>query len=113
MMGEQVNVVIDHLCEKFGTQTEQLLTEIAKLKIAEFGFGVIVSVLIVIVCIGAIIYIVRKNKVDEYCYGDEIMLIAFLGLVIALIAALAGGGCLIGWMAAPRAKAILYIMEML
>ena len=66
MMGEQVNVVVDHLCEKFGTQTEQLLSEIARLNIAELGFGVIVSVLIAVVCIAVIIYVFRKSKAEKF-----------------------------------------------
>lgn len=113
MMGEQVNVVVDHLCEKFGTQTEQLLSEIARLNIAELGFGVIVSVLIAVVCIAVIIYVFRKSKADEYYDGEGLTIFAFCILVLALVIACISGAYLVGWIAAPKARAILEIMKML
>ena len=98
-MGEQVNSVIDHLCEKFGTQTEQLLTEIARTRIAELRFGVIVSVVIAVVCIAVIIYVVRKSKVDEYYDGDGAMIFAIVVLAAAVMAACVMGANLVGWIA--------------
>lgn len=112
-MGEQVNSVIDHLCEKFGTQAEQLLTEIARIRIAEHVFGVIVSVLIAVVCIAVIIYVVRKSKADESYDCEGPMIFAIVVLATAVMVACITGGYLVGWIASPRARAILEIMKML
>lgn len=112
-MGEQVNSVIDHLCEKFGTQTEQLLTEIARIRIAELGFGVAVSLLIAVVCIAVIIYVVRKRKADESYDGEGAMIFAIVVLAAAVMAACVTGAYLVGWIASPRARAIIEIMSIL
>lgn len=112
-MGEQVNSVIDHLCEKFGTQTEQLLTEIVRIRIAELGFGVTISVVIAVVCIAVIIYVVRKRKTDESYDGEGAMIFAIVVLAAAVMAACITGTYLVGWIASPRARAIIEIMSIL
>ena len=117
-MGNEINQVIDNLCEKLGTTATQLAPEFARMEITRGIISVVVGILILVVAI----YFLRRNiklyfKAQEdrdndfpYALGTIvfgiIVLICTLGILIDL-------NSLIGWIASPQAAFIEHMSTMI
>lgn len=111
MIGEQVNVVIENLCQKFGATQEVLVPEMAKFCIARAWVNAVFCGIVLIFCIVMTIVCIRKSKEDCDWIGG----IAIFGAVAVLF--LFGLWWNISeaiqWQAAPTAKAIEYTLQLL
>ncbi len=104
-MGEEVNIIIDNLCNKFGTTIQTLVPEIAKMRIAEDIVSIaICTILLIIIC--KIIKKVREYIKEQDCGLEPVILIPCLplGIIIGLLSAYIVS--LVGWIASPMAKTI-------
>ena len=52
-MNEQINSIIDNLCEKFGTTAEFLLPEITRYELVTYGFKMLIALTMFIVYVPA------------------------------------------------------------
>ncbi len=114
MNSEEINAVIDNLCEKLGTTASKLLPEIAKMKTAECITTM--AMLVIAVMLGAVWlkYLVKRNVQAEW--EDEA---AAGALVVSIMVEIAITiGCMVsitslaGWLASPTAKALFEIIDM-
>ena len=117
-MGNEINQVIDNLCEKLGTTAAQLAPEFARMEIARGVISIAVGILILVVAI----YFLRRNiklyfKAQEdrdndfpYVFGAIVFGIAVFISIIALIIDL---NSLIGWIASPQAAFIEHMSTMI
>lgn len=114
MNSEEINAVIDNLCEKLGTTASKLLPEIAKMKTAECIATMVILVIAVAVFAMWVKYLVKRNVQDEW--ENEV---AGFALVISVMAETAMViGCIVsitslaGWLASPTAKALFTVIDM-
>lgn len=110
MIGEEVNAVIDNLCQKFGATQELLVPEMARLCIARAWVNA--AFCVVLVVFSVILMIISIIKINDI----ELLATAIGACAIILIASLVGLWCnvstAIQWQAAPTAKAIEYVLQM-
>jgi len=113
-MSEEVNAIIDNLCDRLGTSAKFLIPELAKLNIATN-----ITVIIICLIVGGILFKVIPTvwKYDQKNRGNwnETFWIVFPG-VVGLITAVAFVNSvyeLIGWLVSPTAKAVMIILSML
>ena len=117
-MSEEVNAIINNLCDRLGTSAKLLIPEIAKLRIVESV--VMLAIFLVILIIG--LYFLPKvwkydHRIDEdgyqYSCDDSVWfivpsVITFVGFIGTTIHVFE----LVGWFASPTTKAILEIIRM-
>lgn len=105
-MSEEINAIINNMCDRLGTSAKLLIPELARLMIAEAVTMLVVSLLMVIVGIICI------RKSFKTAFADAL---TFIGMGVSIIGFIltVGGICsLVGWLASPTAKAILEIIRM-
>lgn len=114
-MSEEINAVIDKLCEKLGTSAQFLIPELAKLRIVNsaliVAFGLFITIVGVYFLPKAWRYDHREDR-DSYDESYWVILpgaITFVGFV-ELTTGIYG---LAGWIASPTASAVLEIVNML
>ena len=119
MNGNDINTVVDNLCEKLGTAKEMLVPELAKMCSMRYLCN---SVFCIVVLIALIVILCRYRKIIEnrrnYDFDTEQN--AEIGAFVCSIATI---GFFIGlwynayeciqWLAAPTAKAFEYILTLL
>lgn len=112
-MSSEINMIIDNLCQKFGTSATFLIPELAKRAIAENIVSIIITVLIGRCMIEIIARITKWAKEEDDC--DLCVLIIFPGvaLVIDFLVFAFSVVDLAGWIASPTAKAIEQIASMI
>lgn len=115
-MAEEINIIIDNLCAKFGTTLQNLVPEMARMNIAE-------DIVIIIIC--AIVSIVMykifkkgwKSYKDEDYYDKEgyalMMICAIIVGVIFIIILSYSIVNLTGWIASPTAKTVQTVISMI
>ncbi len=111
-MSEEINAVIDKLCDKLGTSASLLIPELAKLKTIECavraGFFLVILIFGLHYLPKAWRYDHRKNNYD-YSFMTalpaSIVLIGIIGVMLYTVG-------LVGWIISPTAKAILMFMDM-
>lgn len=109
-MSDEVNAIINNLCDKLGTSANLLIPELAKLRIAE---TVILLVAFALVLAVGIIFFKKSYKFgkDE----DAVIAYAIIGLTLSIFGfslCVIELYTLVGWLVSPRAKAILEIIRM-
>ena len=110
-MSEEINSIVNNLCDKLGTSAKLLIPELAKLRIAESVTVLIIFSLFLL--LGAIFIKISFKLYDED--DDTAEALVIIGAVTMLIGAVgvAVDTCtLVGWLASPTAKAILEIIRM-
>ena len=118
MIGEQVNEVIDNLCQKIGSTQEMLVPEMARLIIARSCVNVAFCALMCIVCILIIVKWARAMK-NEKCGWEEqetwSMFAIFSGIALFICFGFLWFNVseAVQWQAAPTAKAVEYILELI
>lgn len=114
MNSEEINAVIDNLCEKLGTTASKLLPEIAKMKTAECIATI--AILVIAVVLGAmwLKYLVKRNVQAEW--GDDLaggaLLMAAIAEPIMAVFCAYNIMSLAGWLASPTAKALFEIIDL-
>lgn len=111
MIGEQVNVVIENLCQKFGATQEVLVPEMAKFCIARAWINAVFCGIALIFCIVMTFVSIKKMREDIDWLGGSLIfgfvaILFFVGLWWNISEA-------IQWQAAPTAKAIEYTLQLL
>ena len=117
MIGEQVNEVIDNLCQKIGSTQQMLAPEMARLVIARSCVNAAFCAIMCLVCILLIITGIRVNKNSKIEWDTQ-----EIWQVIAIISGIALFICFaflwfsvseaVQWQAAPTAKAVEYILNL-
>ena len=113
-MGEEVNAIIDNLCERLGTSAKFLIPELARLRITESVVCLFIA--LIILAVG----LITLPKAWEYDHKDRDFMydsawtiipaiLIFVGFVMFVINAVSFAG----WIASPTAKAVLEIVSML
>lgn len=116
-MSEEVNAIINNLCDKLGTSAKLLIPELARLRIVESA--VLLAIFLVILIVGLYFlpkawkYDHRKEDGYQYSCDDSVWfllpcVITFVGFIGTMVHVFE----LAGWLASPTAKAILEIIRM-
>lgn len=110
MIGEQVNEVIDNLCQKIGSTQQMLVPEMARLCIARSWVDAAFCVVLFLLCsIGLVISIKKYREEDNWVIGIVAFSIFALVFFCILWASVSNA---VQWQAAPTAKAVEYILEL-
>lgn len=111
MIGEQVNEVIDNLCQKIGSTQEMLVPEMARLCIARSWVdAVFCGVLFLLCSIWLVVSIKNYREDDNWVIG--IVLFSIFAVVFFCLLWTSVSNA-IQWQAAPTAKAVEYIIELI
>lgn len=112
-MGNEVNEVINNICDKLGILANELIPEMGKMKVAELGVLVGFSVIMLLVA-GIIAILYRKRlKADDLSDEAEILMIAGM-MILSLVAIgnlVINAPDFIGWIASPKAKTFEYVLK--
>lgn len=114
-MSEEINAVIDKLCEKLGTSAQFLIPELAKLRIVNSAVMVVIGLCITVVGI----YFLPKawrydHRKDRNSFDDSFWVAAPGSItLIGFLVLTSGIYTLAGWIASPTASAVLEIVNML
>ena len=112
-MAEEVNVIINNLCTKFGTTIQNLVPEMARMNIAE-GITTIIICIIIFICLYKIsvnIWNYCKEIDDSDCVFFFIPI--FITGVVSFVFFVSSIVSSVGWIASPMAKTIKEIMSMI
>lgn len=119
-MGNEVNEVINNICNKLGYAATEITPEMAKYMIAKDTFAVIASVVILIISILIIIKTRKKVQLkqenDPWADdGFETIITVILGIasIASVLTLLTYGADLIGWIASPKASMVEYISRLI
>lgn len=114
-MGNEVNEVINNICNKLGYAASEITPEMAKYMIAKDTFAVIASVLILIISILIVIKTRKKVQENDLWADDtfETIITVILGIasIASVLTMLTYGADLIGWIASPKASMVQYVLE--
>ena len=106
-MTNEVNSVIDHLCAKLGTTSNMLISELAKLKVTQNAFLVILSSIVLVLSAHYIKVAWKYDKENDF---DSLWFLIpatfFVGFFIAFVVGIYE---LIGWLTSPTAMSIILI----
>ena len=111
-MTEEINIIINNLCTKFGTTIQNLVPEMARLNIAE-GVTTVIICVIIFICLYKI-----SVKIWNYCKTDDsdyafFFIPIFITGVISFVFFVSSIISSIGWIASPMAKTIKEIISMI
>lgn len=110
MIGEQVNEVVDNLCQKIGSTQQMLVPEMARLCIARAWVDAVFCGVSVLLCtVGLVVSIKKYKENDNWCIGIVLFSIAAIVFFCLLWASVSNA---IQWQAAPTAKAVEYILNL-
>lgn len=117
-MSNEVNEVINNICNKLGYAASEITPEMARYMIAKDTFAVIASVVILVISV-LIIAITNKKlqvKLGNYQWANDtyetvITVIMGIASIMSVIALLTFGADLIGWIASPKASMVEYVLS--
>lgn len=113
-MGAEINEVINNICDKLGILASELIPEMGKMEVAEYGSICAIAIIILLVAVLMLIIGMKKNKEDQRneTGGTLIILGGFLiiATVIPLIFIIPD---FVGWIASPKAKTFEYVLSKL
>ena len=115
-IGNQVNEVINNICDKLGTTATNLVPMLARYKSANALFGVIACSVLIVAFIVIAVLTNKKAKLANFDDPNEewiIRLLALAGVCICTAILLYNAYNLVGWIASPEAKSIDYITNLL
>ena len=117
-MGNEVNEVINNICNKLGYVASEITPEMARYMIAKNTFAVIASVLILIISVLIVVKtrkIVQLKKENDRWADDtfETIITVILGIasIASVLTLLTYGADLIGWIASPKASMVQYVLS--
>lgn len=116
-MGNEVNEVINNICEKLGYAASEITPEMAKYMIAKDIFGVLACIAIdaIYIYMAYTSFKSFRSMSDlDKMWNSELqvfsMVLAGIVCVIATIVFLITGADLVGWITSPRASMVQYIL---
>ena len=112
-MGNEINMIIDNLCQKLGTSATFLIPELAKKEIAENIIIIIITALFSKCMIEIIARITKWAKEEDDCDLCVFNILPGAALAIDFSIFAASAIDLAGWIASPTAKAIEQIASMI
>ncbi len=110
-MGEEVNKVIDNVCDKLGILASELIPEMGKMKAAELGSMCGIAVILLLVALAMLVIGTKKNKEGWSETGDTLMILGGFLLVATVIALIVFTPDFIGWLVSPKAKTFTYVLS--
>lgn len=114
-MSQEINAIIDSLCQKLGTSATYLIPELAKKEIAETAVGLVFAVLAGMILVYLMKRMAKRMEEEQIDMEDGFFFFIFPGfaLLIDFVVIMVFAGNLAGWIASPTAKAIEKIAEMI
>ena len=119
-MSEEVNNIINNLCDKLGYAASEITPEMAKYMIVKDGVMLLLSIAGIALGILVIVWIVKhyKKAIEDNPYHDpaiEIVVVfaAVVVTIIALIVACTVGTELVGWIVSPKASMVEYVLHVI
>ena len=110
-MGNEINEVINVLCERLGTTGQYLTTELAKMSIVENTICGVISLIIVIV---SIYFLPKAWKYDKNNEEDSFwIIIPIVSITIFGCIFMVALSDTVGWIVSPTAKTISYIINIM
>lgn len=118
-MANEVNSIIDNLCEKLGTTISDLTPEMARMNIAENITVIVFTILLVLVTIILGFKVIKRKGSSLYDDNDWVSIIASiitgtlivfsaLGIMLCLVVFIPDT---IKWIVAPNARMAEYILN--
>ena len=108
--------IINNIASRLGVASEYIVPEIAHMGIAQTSFGVAILLLILIISI--LFLKTQRSKEsfntdnDDYA-GAALTFFAIVALPVSSIALTFSIYDLVGWIASPTAKAIVYVVNLM
>ena len=114
-MSEEINAVIEKLCEKLGTSAQYLIPELAKLRIVNSAVMAVIGLFITVVGVYFLPKAWRYDHREDKDRFDDSFWVALPGAITfaGFIFLITGIYNLAGWIASPTASAVLEIVNML
>ena len=117
MIGEQVNEVVDNLCQKIGSTQQMLVPEMARLIIARSCVNAAFCAILCVVCILLIVKWIRVMKSENSRWQEEetwatVAIVSGIALFVCFCFLWFNVSEAVQWKAAPTAKAVEYILEL-
>lgn len=114
-MSEEVNAIINNLCDKFGVTVELLIPALARYYIATNIVGMIISLIIFCVAVRFIPKAWKYDHREDRGFCDDSMWV-IVPSVVTFFSGLGFLSCtitIVGWIASPTAATIAMILEKL
>jgi hypothetical protein len=114
-MSDEINAVIEKLCEKLGTSAQFLIPELAKLKIVNSTVMVVIGLFMTVVGVYFLPEAWRYDHREDKDRFDDSMWVLAPGSVtlVGFVVLATGIYALAGWIVSPTASAVLEIVNML
>jgi hypothetical protein len=114
-MSDEINAVIEKLCEKLGTSAQFLIPELAKLKIVNSTVMVVIGLFMTVVGVYFLPEAWRYDHREDKDRFDDSFLVLVPGAIVLVgfVFMTTGIYDLAGWIASPTASAVLEIVNML
>lgn len=119
-MGNEVNEVINNICNKLGYAATEITPEMAKYMIARDAFICIMATLICAIGVLVAVKMMKKIQKDkaEDPWSDNVLEFFVCGacvflVILAVIILLDTGENLVGWIASPKASMVEYISKLI
>ena len=110
-MGVDVNEIINNICERLGILASELIPEMGKMKVAEYGSMCGIAVIILLVSVVMLIIGVKKSKDWRGETGDALLILGIFLIVATVIALIFIIPDFVGWIASPKAKTFEYVLS--
>lgn len=119
MKANEVNEIINNICEKIGigiNNAKEFIPALAKYKIIHSALWCVLWIVITVLCFSMIKKLIKTYKVsDSWDRPDVAVGIGFL-VVISLVLIVTSAGYFIEtveWIASPEVKSIQYVLSMI
>lgn len=119
-MGNEVNNVINNICNKLGYAATEVTPEMAKYMIARDAFICIMATLICAIGVLVAVKMIKKIQKDkaEDPWSDNLLEgfvcgVCGLLVIIAAVTLLDAGENLVGWVVSPKASMVEYISRLI
>ena len=114
-MSEEINAVINNLCERLGTTATTLIPELARLRIAESVVMIVFGLLLLAFGVWLFPRAWKyDHREDKHWLDDSMYTIIPILIIVASVITLSSWSFnLAGWLASPTAKAVLEILDRL
>ena len=115
-MAEQVNEVINSICEKLGVAANYLIPEMARMHIAQYAVISVFMIIIIAVAVAIGVAIWKRANEDEYMDYDAIILYLIPASFVFLITGATLFNAvynLAGWIASPTAMTVTELTKLL
>ena len=117
-MSEEVNNIINNLCDKLGYAASEITPEMAKYMIAKDGATLLLSIIGIVLGILAVVWADKhyKRAVEDDPYYDSaieivVTIVMIAVTIFALIAVCTVSVDLVGWIASPKASMVEYVLH--